>query len=827
MSALRSTLSSIGRMGLVALAVYSLLPSQVSEILVENGVQAKAAKTRSSTGFVVTARGWTEFAIPQEQSLVKVVSNGNVSEGIYSIQDLQCEYVLRLEVLDGDRVVLKTEEAVLRAAPLSYRDDVTGAVLPVQTYLGISLLPLGSRTTIINLVGLETTARRLRISVVQSDPRVRDVTLRVYANQKPAAYKLRYLWQRMPLEKRERLARASVHAIDFLSDQEKRNLLENRWVAVAPVGIDGKEFFERKIFSLKERHDSLSTGSILPYGLFVGPGTLGTLPIPEGGGCIRLEIQRPPGTPPAPVVRLLWWRRNGLDPVETDLDLHAETLSYSLDLDGGILVIESSDPIVVRGYVDGGVNTTEITPEAKCAQFFRVRGGSPIEFSTVSGSEGPGVIRLDVRRVPLEGKLDVEQEISLAHDFLDEQGKVLGSGRLTHSEPDSWYDRVTGTSRVVPVSDASRHYFSFPASCTSFRIYSSTDIACVTAYTRPNDLVRKLRIPEDYLLFERRQEDSRTWFPLRPRRFTEYLANDSEVLVRTQPRPPELTAGPEAESSHTEVRTPDGDVNALKLLTPVDPVGAQPWQASPAYFVKLDSRVPRDLYLGDGKGAPFVRPRLISLLETGGEALVSVLLDGRLHFQSAQASRSKEELLPPVSEGWHKIHAEAPSGTGLYLNSILVEAEELFLERTAHRIGRDGLKYRVLKETSRRETLALRLYMPSVLRAEAVVSLLLRGVKKTECLSTDSWTYLETVYEIRAPDAGNIQAIAANEGPFTGGSLFLSYLGTDLAPGWYEIFVRLLEGPPSCLSVLHIIPGKKEVRGVSSEASFITGDSEP
>ncbi len=222
-----------------------------------------------------------------------------------------------------------------------------------------------------------------------------------------------------------------------------------------------------------------------------------------------------------------------------------------------------------------------------------------------------------------------------------------------------------------------------------------------------------------------------------------------------------------------------------------------------------------------------MRPRLISLLETGGEALVSVLLDGRLHFQSAQASRSKEELLPPVSEGWHKIHAEAPSGTGLYLNSILVEAEELFLERTAHRIGRDGLKYRVLKETSRRETLALRLYMPSVLRAEAVVSLLLRGVKKTECLSTDSWTYLETVYEIRAPDAGNIQAIAANEGPFTGGSLFLSYLGTDLAPGWYEIFVRLLEGPPSCLSVLHIIPGKKEVRGVSSEASFITGDSEP
>ena len=39
--------------------------------------------------------------------------------------------------------------------------------------------------------------------------------------------------------------------------------------------------------------------------------------------------------------------------------------------------------------------------------------------------------------------------------------------------------------------------------------------------------------------------------------------------------------------------------------------------------------------------------------------------------------------------------------------------------------------------------------------------------------------------------------------------------------------LRMDVGPPSYLSVLHIISGMKEQRRVSSEASFINGDLEP
>ncbi len=827
MRALRTALTNTGRLALVSVAIYSVLPSSVSELLVENNVSVEITKSRSSTGFVIAGRGWTDFVIPPEQSMLKVVSNANVPEASYSIQDLQCEYTLRIEVIDGSEHALKAQDVVLRSGPLIYRDEVTGAALPAQTYLTVPLLPLSSRTTVVNIENFESNARRVRVSLVQTDPRIKDVSVRVYANQKPAEYKLRYMWQRMPLEKRERLARAGVHGLDFLTDKEKEYLLENRWVAVAPVGIDGREFFERKLYTLRERYDSVLSGSILPFGLFVGPGTLGTIPIPESGGCIRLDLQRVPGTPPSPVVRLAWRGRAGLESLEMDLAVSDGLLSQNLDLAGGILELESSDAIIVRAYLEGETGVTEITPEAKCAQGYRVRREAPVEFSIVSGGDGLGAFRLDVRRVPMAGASDESRQILLTYDLLDEGRRVIRSGEIVHAEGDSWYDRVTGTSQAVPVSDPSRHYFSISAKCATFRVSSRVDSACVTAYTRPNELVRKLRIPEDYLLFERMQEDSRTWFPLRPQRFAECVANECEVFVKTQPRLPGPSAELEAAGSHTETCVPEGDVNALKVLTPVDPASLKSWEASPAYFAKLGPERTRNLYLGDESGAPRVRPRIIALKHDDSLSQLSLSVDGELHFQAFQASRSNEESVLPIAEGWHDLRVDALPGTDVYVNSLLVEAEDLFLERTVHGIEKEGLKYRVFKQTPQKETLALRTYLPSDLRAEMVMSVSIRGVTKTEGVPSDTWTYPETVYQVRCPEEGQIPVVGTNEGPLSGGELFLAYLGADLSPGWYDVVVRREAGPPSFLSLLHTIPGTKEERRVSSESSITDGDFEP
>ena len=155
---------------------------------------------------------------------------------------------------------------------MSYRDEESGAILPAQTYLGLSEVPLSSRTSIVNLEGLESSVRRMRVGLVQADPRVRNAILRVYLNQKPSGYKLRYLWQRLALEKRERLARANVHGVELLTDAEKESLLLNRWVAVAPQGIEGRDYEERKLYTLRERDSTVPSSAILPRGVLAGPG---------------------------------------------------------------------------------------------------------------------------------------------------------------------------------------------------------------------------------------------------------------------------------------------------------------------------------------------------------------------------------------------------------------------------------------------------------------------------------------------------------------------------------------------------------------------------
>jgi hypothetical protein len=822
----RARLGVAVSVAMAAWAIYLVLPAKVSQLLIEESVSAEIARSRSSTAFVLNGRGWTDFNLPPEQAMVKVVSNGNVPESLYAVQDLLCEYTLRLDVLDSSGVVLKTQESVLRSSPLNYRDEETGAILPAQTYLGVPLLPLSSRTSIINIEGLEGAARRLRLSLARSDPRVRDVNVRVYVNQKPAAYKLRYMWQRMPLEKRERLARANVHGLDFLTDTEKERLLENRWVAVAPLGFEGSGYFERRLYTLKERYNAILSGAILPRGVYVAPGTLGTVPVPEDGGCVRLEFQRVPGSAREPSVHLVWYRRGGLKPVETDLHLADGAMSYSSECDGGLLEIEASDEIVARAYLDGVANGIEITPETKCAQCYRARGGAPVEFSIVSDSDSPSAFRLDVRRVPLGEGDDPPREISLAYELLDSKRNVLGVGRFAHAEADSWYDKMTGTVKVVAVSDPSRHYFCLPVTCAFFRVFADSDAACVTAYTRPFGLVRQVKVPGDYLAFERAQDDARTWFPLRPERYTDCVASECEVFVKTQQRPPGAPDEALAGGWHVDSCEPEGAVNAIKLLTPVEPDGTDTREASPAYFAELAIGETRDLYLGDASGVPVVAPRLIWLKSDDSAGKLTLYVDGALHFQSTQASRVNDEVVPPIDEGWRSIRVEAPRGARVYMNSLLVQPEAIVLERAAHSLATEGLKYRVYKETPGRETLAMRLYAPTSQKAQTIVSASVSGVPKAEGIPSDSWTFLEAVYEIRAPEAGTIPALGFDGGDLSGGELFLLALGADLRQGWYDVTLRLDAGPRSFLSVLHIVPGTREVRRVSSEINYITGDLE-
>src|SRR5262245_18703367 len=250
-----------------------------------------ADDARSSTSYVIDREGWLSFRIPPDQRALKLVTNANVHEAHFGKVDFACAYALHYQLLDAAGNVLRDHVYSMNSTFLIYLSQVTGKPVPAQYYRGTSLVPLGPRAIMVNLEGFADQSAHFRLRVADADPAVSDVGVRVYFNEKPPPYKLRYLWQRMPAPRKERLARANVYTVDLLSEDEKRNLLENRWAALAPVGIQGKDYAERKLFTVVDDDASRLVESVLPPGLYVDGSLHGVIPIPESGGCLRLEFE--------------------------------------------------------------------------------------------------------------------------------------------------------------------------------------------------------------------------------------------------------------------------------------------------------------------------------------------------------------------------------------------------------------------------------------------------------------------------------------------------------------------------------------------------------
>lgn len=780
----------------------------------DRALQKRIAVSDSSLAYVLDQDRWTEFSIPGGTSSLRVVSNATLPSGAHVDDATAWPYVLQYEFLDSGGKRLFQRDYAYRASLRQYQDEAGGR-FSASFLLEPALMPSDGHIVVLNLAD-QPQVSRMRVRIRQSDPLVRDVMLRVYMAETLPDFRLAHRWLRLSDEQKTGLAKGNVYSQDLLDENEIRNLLRGREQPLGPSGIAGSAYFSRTLYVMREYEGQEISAPVPPAGVWVDENIRGVIPLPESGGRIRLEflpLNQEKAPPPGSAIQVRWFGRLLSERSQTETAWQGEGTRLEADWKGGLLEVSASGGLVVRAFLrQKGVKEAgerEITPPAQYLRSFAAQPETPLEFAVDHAGNDPTPFRIDIRQALLPDEAAEDQPVLVGYQLLDQAGKILREGSILAAPAASRYDRLPPDALGTRVTDPSSFYFSLPAGVSAIR-FTPERPTLLAAYTRPWEMARVSRVPEDAYLAEDAADRLPAWFPLKPRDFQAWVMRDRSTLLTTQIRSPvdhpEMLAGRyQWQDFH-----PQGAWLGRALFTPQEDGQASREETLPATYRPIPVGQEVSLALNAPRGIENVQPGLAYFRQGSEPFSVKVFLDGRLHYQGRGAGADGEIALPALRVGHYRFRIESDPGVAFYLNHTELQKEAKFgslLKRLANRFDNGTLHFEYEHGASCEETLGMRLYTPEFQNGRSVLSVWLEAPRDRIVGPMSAWSFTRRRFDVR-PETLAGSRIAANgrKRSDQGQALFMP-LAQDLPPGKYPLHVKLESGPGAYLLVSRIVPG--------------------
>lgn len=789
----------------------------------QGAIPAVAEREVTVSTVYLAEEDWLTFSLPAGSHLLKLLSNANFPSAAAAPGE-EWPYALEYRVLGGEGEELSRGLYHHRSAQVFSRQQATEEILPAAYYLEGDRQPAEGRVLLLNLEGLANPAQ-LQVRLAQGEPAVASVALRLYHLEQEADHKLGFLWQRLSQGQRQSLARGSVYPPELLSAAEKRNLVREGWRPLGPQGVAGKDYFSRQLYLLAGETGEAFEPPVLPAGLLISASNCGTLLLPPGGGEVRLEFlpalaERQPAAGAA--LGLTWY---GPEPGERrsyPLAWELGGTGFSATFPPGLLELSAPGAVVVRAYLVADGTETEITPPPLYLRGYLTAPGQELFYPVDHAAAAATPMRLDFRTfvAESEGGMTLPQQGQLEFSWLDAAGEVIRSGSLPLDSLPSRYDRLADGGLEQLLAEPNSFYFELPPAVSRVRLVASVPVLA-SAYTRPADLLRELRVPEKDLAPGAEDERQPAWFGLRPQNHESLLESGRSLLLMLQRRPP-TEERPEVLAGHYlwEDFHPEGSWRGRYLLTPRQPQSPRRLEALPATYLPLPPTGEAWLNLVSPMGQPSVSPELLWLRPSAAPAKLGLFVDGALYWSGELAGSRGELSLPHLPSGRHRLRLEG-QGDGDYYLSHADGGDKALLKRLANRFDGEGLTF-VVEKKQQSEVLSARLYVPRTQRRASRVRVTIEGPSRSATGPLREWSFLSRRYELEPdPAAAVAVAVLHSAEEVDGGRAFFIPLGSDLPAGRYRVRMELDQGPGGYLILARLTPGKSSQRFHYRESAWL------
>ncbi|NYS62014.1 hypothetical protein [Vreelandella salicampi] len=772
-------------------------------------IQQLDLHARSSTVYFLPEQEWLTFPIISQAPRLRVLTHAGANPE--AEKDVPLRYVLEYELLDGNRDPLH-EGSYTQETRLPQPLIKDGVPVPRNLYTDKALAVAAGQSFNVQLDALPQTAYvRLRLKPLV--PPLENVAVRVYYEERMSERQASVAWERLSQAQKERLSQGAIYPPELLTRQERLNLLERQWQPVGPLGTNPAQGI---LFSIQGA-DAYIDPSLMPRspGLYAGPDRRGLLPI-ETEGRYRLQFTPLFDEGLEPELSLRHVTEQFEAPREERVTLSGEPLSSEQVLSPGLLVVTPNQPGMLDIWPVEEPEQSAL-PEPRFLRAWAVQPGLAAVFQLLPGEEVGTSLRLDLRAHGGGEPLPTEKNIQAEYRLLEAQGGVVDRGRLEADVVPSMIDRVADTQPVADLSDPASFYLRLPPEAVRLEV-SSQQPLLANAYTRPDNLPHRTRVPVDYYAWRGDEAGQPSWFILQPPKTQSPATNvapskepapapETSQVLHVQSRPPERDPELLAGRYQWAALDPQLAARGARILVPLRGEERLRPRGLPAYFQPLEQGSQRVEIAAPGVTRS-LSPQLVYLREASAPFRLTLRIDGRT-VRHELIGRRGEVGLPPLSPGQHEVVLDA-STSGTWLMNYRYPDESGYLRRMAFRLQEETLRYPVDKREDG-QLVGARFYS----LGDAGEASTVRVRITPEALNpgpTQEWTHLERLYQVTptAEEAGVGYVLDQQRERLAHGQPILIDLGSDLPDGPVTVEFSLQSGAPGYIVFHEVLPGEHE-----------------
>ena len=748
---------------------------------------------------------WMEIS-ERGENLFRVICTPVTSLSSDLIPEQKIPFSVRYQFLDQNR-------AVVSDRLYHFSTSMTPAVNPdtgrIETASFLGDFPqktlLDNQIFLINSAEAETEVPTFRFRVEALDKAIDQVLFRIYTRTFDPNKKNLTSWIRLNLTKKENLAEKLVFPADFISDYEKANLASQNWTVLAPTGVPDKDYATLRLYIHKTAIKKSITEMVYPLGLVINPDFHGMVPLPGTGGHFLFQFEPVPSAPgmesetqPGETI-LFKWRGRKKAMTEERIAWDGRFIEIEKSMEGGECEIIPPEGIILRVFHLLGDQPVEITPDPPIISSYQLGADSQVQFSLNHVDQNYLPFRIDLRSVWADSE-PVPQTNQVTFSLTDGQGNVVHEGVILCNFELSEYSRVIGIEHPARIGTPQRYYFSIPPQAVLLTLKVEAGDILVNGYNRPDGLVARTEIPNDFFAFHRLQGDFRNWFTKTPSNKEILLQRDKEwqLEVQNEPEdddPMDFNLQDAFESLVPDFPPPARVFFVLREQLPLTPV------ANPqSYYSEMSIKGSNKVRVWDPVRR-LTEPELLVIPGKNQSTSLVVFLDQKPLKGGFEINKMKRIRLGPVPSGPHVMAFDSDKDVKVYMNQIADFEGTGYLRKTVYPFVKGKLSFSAEK-TTKEERLFIRVYTPSDLKEKTILKVQCSGnaFKRSNAVFND-WSL--DMHEFTFDDTERNPALL----PETNQVLFESEVAViplheDLRDGAYKIVCEIETGSPVYISVV-------------------------